>query len=113
MSDKVAEVKMILESFEKSMKSVKDSGRFEDVDDQNEETLRVLVQSCLELCPDITRIAENLQLKDNTGAFPSQMLRTLQKAAQTLYQDGKLEQLSKRLCNLRSQVLAHLIVLIE
>lgn len=113
VSKKVAEVKTILGSIEKSMKSVKDPGGFGDGDDQSEETLRVLVQSCVELCPEITRIVECLRLKDNTGATPVQALRILRKAAQTLSQNSELDKLTNRLFNLRSQVSAHLIILIE
>lgn len=113
ISQEVAELELILNDLDATMTLLKGPDNLGNNDHHSDETLRDLVENCHSLIPNITRIIERLQLKKNGGSRPRQAYGAIRKAAQTLYKKGEMDQLSNRLFSLRSQISAHMILLIE
>lgn len=111
VSSEVSEMEAILSNLNHTLSAVKT----DHADNRHDETLRKLVDNCLELSLQLTSIIRSLQLDSTGSRLPGQTLdfKTLRKAAQTLYRKGDMDQLSTRLFSLRSQISAHMIILIE
>ncbi|KAL1870896.1 hypothetical protein Daus18300_004985 [Diaporthe australafricana] len=109
VSKEVEELKTIVDDIDPTLRSIKNRSNSDDNFD-DDDSLQRLVEKCLDLSPKVSDILESLRLKDSHGPRPVQALR---KAAQTLHKKGEMDQLSTRLFSLRSQISAHLIVLIE
>lgn len=111
-SAEVAALETIIVDVDITLKSIRDPGAIDEGQGRTDETLKRLVQECLDLCPHITRITEKLHLKKGESRV-KQPLESLRLAALTLCKKSEMDQLSERLSNLRAHVSAHLIVLIE
>lgn len=113
ISEEVAEVQLILNDLDATISLIKDPSYLGNDDKRDDETLRELVQSCLSLAPKIESIIQSLQLQRKGTSRPRQAWSAVRKAALTLYKKGEIDQLSNRLFSLRTQISAHMVILIE
>lgn len=105
-----------IRSIQKTIRQVRDSlGLLEETKDDvakqtENEVLQSLVTDCLKVATEMKTIIDNLEDK---GKGTWEIVEGLQKAGYLIYKGKDLQRLSERLFKLRSEVSAHLIVLIE
>lgn len=75
-----------------------------------DDTLQSIAAECLDLATELNHVLTNL---DEKGRGTWKLVEGLQKTGYIIYKGRDLQRLSERLFKLRSEVSAHLIVLIE
>jgi len=112
MFKEVSEIKCIIEDVEQSLHSISLSAPRGQKETRSDKTLDDLTRRCLAISNEIMTIVDNLKLKIH-GHGPASIIQGTAIAVKSLSKMSKLEQLTKRLYELRDQVSAHLIILIR